>query len=49
MEIKFLTPKDAFLVALLHEKAFAGFFLTELGVSFLPVFYKSVFSHDKTI
>ena len=49
MEIKFLTPNDAFRVALLHKKAFAGFFLTELGVSFLRVFYKSIFSHDKSI
>lgn len=38
MEIEFLTPKDAFLVALLHKKAFAGFFLTELGVSFYVYF-----------
>lgn len=49
MEIKFLTPKDAFQVALLHKKAFAGFFLTELGVSFLRLFYQSIFSHDKSI
>lgn len=49
IETKFLTPKDAFQVALLHKKAFSGFFLTELGVNFLRVFYQSIFSHDKSI
>ena len=49
METKFLTPNDAFQVSLLHKRAFAGFFLTELGGDFLCVFYRSIFSHDKSI
>jgi ribosomal protein S18 acetylase RimI-like enzyme len=49
METKFLSKKDAIQVALLHKKAFSGFFLTGLGVSFLSVFYQSIFRHHKSI
>jgi len=44
-----LVLDNSFEIAILHESAFANFFLTSLGQPFLKVFYESVLSHSNGV
>lgn len=44
-----LTCKDLSEIVLIHDDAFKGFFLTELGNDFLNLYYKSVMQSDNGI
>ncbi|SFG62191.1 GNAT family N-acetyltransferase [Pedobacter insulae] len=44
-----LTVADAKDIAILHFKAFKGFFLTSLGVNFLKIFYQGVLKHQQSV
>jgi ribosomal protein S18 acetylase RimI-like enzyme len=44
-----LIEEDSKEIALIHQKAFPGFFLTELGFKVLQVFYKSLIKDDSII
>lgn len=49
IEVKCVQDYDIKTVVLIHKKAFDGFFLTELGCSFLKLYYTSVLKNDRGI
>ena len=49
IEIRRLTPAEAYPIAALHYRAFKGFFLTSLGEPFLRGFYKALLRHKNGI
>ncbi len=49
IKLKTLTVSDAKEIAMLHFKAFKGFFLTSLGVNFLSLFYQGVLQQASSI
>ena len=47
--IRRMVPDDLKETARLHEQAFAGFFLTRMGPTFLRGYYAAVLSYDRSI
>lgn len=45
--VRKLSEHDAKAIALLHQQAFEGFFLSSLGLRFLVAFYRSVLQHPQ--
>jgi len=44
LEIRDCTFRDLHLVVRIHEKAFGGFFMSQLGSDFLFRYYKTIYS-----
>ena len=49
MKFRFATTMDFKLITDLHFKAFKGFFLSSLGVSFMQTYYRTAISHPDSI
>lgn len=49
MELKIVLFSDYKMIARIHQKSFKGFFLEELGVKFLELYYRSVLRSKETI
>jgi len=49
LEIRDCTFRDLHLVVGIHEKAFGGFFMSQLGSDFLFRYYKTIYCYDKPL
>ena len=49
LETRVMTESDIYSVVKIHQKAFRGFFLAQMGTSFLKAYYRIVLSYSGSI
>ena len=49
LELRFMTEDDIYSVVKIHQKAFGGFFLTQMGTPFLKAYYRIVLAYSGSI